>query len=819
MMEEVDMGDKETHGAPQDEDDTQPVSKEPSIVEKEPSIDEKQEDFIDSDLLGDDSVILYENIQNGDESSVAENSSIIPQENGDHPNGSEPILPNVNPELKLNNEVAGDGFARSDEETSELSSQCNGQNEDQSGSKEREEEQGLSNQELERQNSDLICTNEEQRKVIEMLRTELTKKDDELLSSENGMKKLKEKAEIDFKKLQEESTRKFAELKKAYEQANREKESMVIKYAMGEKDILIARKSKEVAEKKFNEANKDKEGLQYKIKTLSNERTRLQGLCDSRGQETQAAKRDGDKLKEEIKQAEAKLLAATSKLTAETEAHKETSESLQRTLAQLAEVQGSVDKVKADCQEVLDLHKKEEMKAKMVEKEQEVKLMIDSATASELELIKKKHKSLLDENNELSVKVQAGEKERLNYESLLSGLKETAQKQKTEIVDLYAKCAELESLKIQFDREQDKCAAKDSEVVRLRSENAEIQADMTTCRKKEAELLEYTQKLTDKNVILQSEFTDTEVRARTLEEEHTRLVTSLAKSETVLSEVESRVRIESHELRAEKQRLDLELADSSAACATALQQAIDAKNEVDVLRRQHTSRVRELTKELNAHKRRLETLDPERSYSPGLSQASRTSSNSSLNTLNTFLEPGTTLRPMTSPRVSVVAPVSPIHPYSKSVNGYDKAPDVNRNQVECNIPDRQVLVEKIVKLQRACARRQEKLDFLEEHSEQLVHEVKKKNKIIHAYIQNIEPGALISEESDIHKAVIGQQGGIMSSIYGSKVKDSGMTLELCLEMNQKLQAVLEDTLLKNITLKDNMSTLGTEIAKMSMKKN
>ena len=48
---------------------------------------------------------------------------------------------------------------------------------------------------------------------------------------------------------------------------------------------------------------------------------------------------------------------------------------------------------------------KEEMKAKMVEKEQEVKLMIDSATASELELIKKKHKSLLDENNELSVKV------------------------------------------------------------------------------------------------------------------------------------------------------------------------------------------------------------------------------------------------------------------------------------------------------------------------------------------------------------------------------------------------------------------------------
>jgi hypothetical protein len=130
-----------------------------------------------------------------------------------------------------------------------------------------------------------------------------------------------------------------------------------------------------------------------------------------------------------------------------------------------------------------------------------------------------------------------------------------------------------------------------------------------------------------------------------------------------------------------------------------------------------------------------------------------------------------------------------------------------------------MLVEKIVKLQRSCARRQEKLEFLEEHVEQLVLEVRKKNKIIQNYITNLEPGALVSEQSDIHKAVISQQGGIMSSIYGSKVTDSGLTFELCLEMNKKLQAVLEDTLLKNITLKENMNTLGTEIAKISLEKN
>ena len=56
----------------------------------------------------------------------------------------------------------------------------------------------------------------------------------------------------------------------------------------------------------------------------------------------------------------------------------------------------------------------------------------------------------------------------------------------------------------------------------------------------------------------------------------------------------------------------------------------------------------------------------------------------------------------------------------------------------------------------------------------------------------------------------------MASLYNSKVTDSGMTLELSLEINKKLQAVLEDTLLKNITLKDNINTLGQEISKISI---
>lgn len=41
----------------------------------------------------------------------------------------------------------------------------------------------------------------------------------------------------------------------------------------------------------------------------------------------------------------------------------------------------------------------------------------------------------------------------------------------------------------------------------------------------------------------------------------------------------------------------------------------------------------------------------------------------------------------------------------------------------------------------------------------------------------------------------------MSSLYNSSSTDDTMTLERSLEINNKLHAILEDTLLKNMTLK------------------
>merc|ERR1711860_123782 len=113
----------------------------------------------------------------------------------------------------------------------------------------------------------------------------------------------------------------------------------------------------------------------------------------------------------------------------------------------------------------------------------------------------------------------------------------------------------------------------------------------------------------------------------------------------------------------------------------------------------------------------------------------------------------------------------------------------------------------IVKLQRELAKRQEKMDFMEEHVGTMVEEMKKKNKLLQNLMLKQDVGTLATTDMDDNKHALirnvkdekraSEHTGIMSSLYSSKANDSGMTMELSLEINKKLQAVLEDTLLKN----------------------
>lgn len=66
-------------------------------------------------------------------------------------------------------------------------------------------------------------------------------------------------------------------------------------------------------------------------------------------------------------------------------------------------------------------------------------------------------------------------------------------------------------------------------------------------------------------------------------------------------------------------------------------------------------------------------------------------------------------------------------------------------------PSRQLLIDRIIKLQESNARKAEKLDFFEEHTRILVEELQKKKKIIQNYILHESIGAMGSNERDKYK--------------------------------------------------------------------
>lgn len=78
-------------------------------------------------------------------------------------------------------------------------------------------------------------------------------------------------------------------------------------------------------------------------------------------------------------------------------------------------------------------------------------------------------------------------------------------------------------------------------------------------------------------------------------------------------------------------------------------------------------------------------------------------------------------------------------------------------------------------------------------------------RIIQNFIMREQTGALAPPSFDANKMRQVQKGGVMGSVFLGKnsraYKMPEVNYELSLEMNRKMQSVLEDTLLKNITLK------------------
>ncbi|XP_046486781.1 coiled-coil domain-containing protein 186 isoform X2 [Neodiprion pinetum] len=589
-------------------------------------------------------------------------------------------------------------------------------------------------------------------------------------------------------------------LKKEYLLANKEKESMVMKYAISEKQLIETQRAREYAERKINEAFKEQELLHTKLKQVQGERTRICNILDGKCHELTDVQKEVDRLKEELSMRDVKLKWTQNKLKTELEAQKENQQKLDKAMIRINEMKEECEQVRKESHETIrKFQQSEENKVVTLDqqlKEQQARLILERHVTEdkemsrlqlqkEVETLKQRQLVLIEENNTLGLKVQNLEKERLNYENNLSNLKVIADQRQKEIVDLVGKVSQLETLKLQLTHKEQLLSSNDAEVERLRQSNTELQADMEWCREREAHMLDFTQKLTDKNVRLQSEFTAIEAKNEQLELEQGPLHDQIKELSAKVKLLEVSLSSEKSKRTEECELLARHVAEQTQLARNLAQKLEDSQGENAVLRRKQQISVKEMTKELQMCKKRLDAYESG-SPSNSLDQISRTGSNSSLST-------GETL--------------------NGAVSDNSNSGDHTLQSTE---PDRQTLIDRIVKLQKIRVKQAEKLDFLEEHTRTLLNELQKKSKIIKNYILHENPDAMGSNERDRNKAELARHGGIMASVYNQRVSDDNMTLELSLEINQKLQAVLEDTLLKNITLKDSIDTLGGEIARLTI---
>ncbi|XP_043665441.1 coiled-coil domain-containing protein 186-like isoform X1 [Vespula pensylvanica] len=597
-------------------------------------------------------------------------------------------------------------------------------------------------------------------------------------------------------------------LKREHSAANKEMESMVIKYAVSEKQLIDTQRAREYAERKLKDITKEQELLQNKLRQAQGERTRICNILDGKCREVGDLQKEVERLNGDVQMKEVKLKWSQSKLKTEMELQKETQQKLDKALSRINEMKEECEQVRKETQETIrKFQLSEENKAITLDqqlKEQQARLILERYVTEdkemlclqlqkEVETLLHRQQVLIEENNVLGIKIQDYEKRQQEYEDTLNNLKILADQRQTEIIDLSQRVSQIEVLKFQLQEAEKSLTSTIAESEKLHLTNNELESDMHACRLREAAMLDFTQKLTDKNVSLQSEFTALETKTKQLEEEQGPLRDQVNELKNKIKLLEDNVIFEQKRRLEECEILAKHVAEQTQLVQNLTQKLEDSQGENVVLKRKQQRNMKEIMRELQQCRKKLEAFQLS-SPSNSMNVASRTGSNTSLNT-------------------------------GEAVNGALSDNSTNgENYIHSLEPAKKLLMDRIVMLQNDNAKKLEKIDFLEEHTRTLVEEIQKKTKIIQHYILHENSGAMGSNERDRYKhiksrkntAELAKNGGIMASVYNQKVSDENMTLKLSLEMNQKLYAVVEDTLFKNMALKDSINTLGAEIAKLTI---
>lgn len=552
------------------------------------------------------------------------------------------------------------------------------------------------------------------------------------------------------------------------ESVKRELQSMVIKYATSEKEVINLKKRYGDADKRHKELLKEGESLHGKIKELMNEKKQLLCNVEKRIVESATLRNENEILKNKLAQADVRMEQLNLQLI-------KIRGEYNRAKEKLGKIESGLE---AASQAVNLKHGQEQFgQFKLVEDDEEAEEEAPARGTESAEVIEETRDSTLnwtdqylqcmERNKQLTRELEALTRERAQYKDHIDGLEAKLTEARDEVKDYGRKVELIDSLKKELINKQTAIDSLKDKFDQINSINRELVGDIDLSKHKEGELLEYTERLTAKLVTLQSEhnlFTErlkcTEAQCEQFKADHGSITGA---SETIQLEYENY----RSEQGKQMERLRMELNEKITATEEMKRKIDELENDIKIIKRKHISSLKELNKEIQQLKKQREELLTKGKPSQASTDANSSTLSSRTNSFNSLSEVNpnycdsvslcgghATNGRLESNSLAVNASLS-VATNCSTTNSLSESTTSSSSGGELitslNDIDKNLLIERILRQQRTLNKRNEKIDFLEENNEQLIEEVRKKSKLLQNYILKEETGALATETMDKNK--------------------------------------------------------------------
>lgn len=556
------------------------------------------------------------------------------------------------------------------------------------------------------------------------------------------------------------ATVKSNELVRKIQNLEKERNDSVMKYAMVEKRVLDSSRAAENATKEAAKAKANEEKMKIEAEKCRKTATQAAKDCSAMKEQfvanSNVLKWTQEKLKKETLSLEEEK-GKNAKLIRDIKESKEETEQIRNNTQQIIATYQNSEEVRSNS---LDGELKS-LKFKYDE------LLEDNKIKTEkLSDIEEKLAQVQSELDDASAKVTCLEEEKIQLGAERNAMARTLNGQKEDLTELGAKYAQEQQLLKEVTTERDNLL---EEVNGAKECAADRKQQAETLKTREAELLASIRSLTENNSSFRQELEAKTDRLKILEKANVEY--------EELKQIHEKVTASLKELR---EQYESDKVGSVDELETAKKAAEDANSRVKALEKQNQA----VKKELRQALKKSENSDGE---------LTRSSSRMSLDSIEQGKQMGEPQSPAMSRTQSRAQSPRP-RPDANGVDDYGLS----------NI-DKNTLIHRLVENQKINVKRNEKIDFLNDHVSQLTDELKKKTKLLQSFMLREQHGRMKppGAEQELAKRV-------NRLLAGAHIVAPD-NLDVVLEVNRKLQMVLEDTLLKNMMQQDNIKMLGEEI--------